>query len=182
MLILILATTLFAAQVKQQNKKEICMNTIDFKFSESWKLTAFKDTPKGKEGCMLLRGNSKKEVVGVIRAKSISKTLAEYKKDAYDVIFGEMVEELSEMDIALKIKGKSKVEIVNPKFADGYLVVFDGTIRSTKTNQTVWVVAFHTRENYYVFTLISPTKQEHLQLWTDNQKDFESILASLTIE
>ena len=148
-----------------------------FSYPKSWVLAEAVRTPPGKQAVDLRNLDDDKVLNGLIRLKSVSKTLE--KVDSESVIH-DIKDEFKDAGLVIGNKiNSADVPIEGGTYYGGHNEAFAGTFQGQSAGQELWVTIFEDANFYYAAVLLTPDKESAFLPWAINFRAYEIILESL---
>ena len=149
---------------------------------EAWLTVPIDSPPAGRLACVLLRPDADRQVMGVIRVKSVDKTVPDYQQQPYAHLLQALVKEYAAMGVAMSQSTweKDRFPVSGPAgFGRGIARGYSGRIRDNPVPQEINAVLFQGPDQYYVLSLMTPARQQFPEQWEINQQAFAALIQGI---
>ncbi|HEU5163758.1 MAG TPA: hypothetical protein VFV54_11465 [Thermoanaerobaculia bacterium] len=147
-----------------------------------WINVPLESPPPGHHGCMMMRTNEKKELVGVLRIRSRSAPALDGKGEPFEALFTSEVASVGEMGYVMDeppLWVRENVPINGEGFRDARGIGLAAMIEGNPTPQEVHLLVFRSDRAEYIVTLMTPAKSFDPKLYDRNVNDFGTLIRTL---
>lgn len=152
-------------------------NIVQFEYPASWTPRIAENPPIGKQAIDLYHFDDNKAFQGLIRVKTVNKTVVEQSED----VIKDTVQEYADSNLVLRDKlHSSPVGSYSERFSNGVLIIYNCVIEGNQENtQELWICVFGDDEYYVITSLLTPSRNDIFYTWALNKRAYEIVLESI---
>jgi len=164
-----------ARETIEQRVEYTLDNVVTFTYPQSWQAKKVNNPPPGKGAIDLLAIDKFGIAQGIIRVKTVSKSLSlpmeQHLKDT--------LAEFSEAGISMGTAIVDKIlTVAKERFSSILLRTYEGTM-SNGMRHELWLSVTEDDSHYVITTLLTPERTEDFLTWAVNQRAYEIVIETM---